>query len=1050
VVDEGIMASNILKRAELYNATDPVGLPNYELSRSELQVVQGTREGAVTVPALSYICFEADIKFPFYCKDFMLRVSSNTAIAAAYFRSVDYRDWVPLEVVRVADNFTVDFNKTIPDHAQMVYQFRVMYANLTQGSSQVYGAELLTVDYPIDFDYNRFSVVASSRENSPIRITNKSVQQTEKDIRVLPIFSDNYDVDSVYMLTASGKSDSDRYHLQRGYRIPEDAPWEAGWVSAQVIGTVESGKVTNGAFNTSTVNFVPTMSGSNAPSPFVVSASSQWGPYAGWYAFDAVLVGADRAWISATTCPAWLSIDVGSPKILNKYRFYLYDGTNNYSFAPNNWYFQGSLDGSSWTNLHAVTGAVDQSVYVNWWSPWYSFVGSSYRYYRIYVTNIHAAGDNLVAITKFELVEAQDSEDPDALFLYRDSLQITNREITTSGTAVSGTWTSPVIYVPDEDLISMYVYLEDTRDDSYLGTDLQRVDNIVEARSSDTPPVPNFLVSSWTQRLYTDAGYQDELKLPARRPDFVSYQSIPEAQSSFWVPARFKGACGGPDVQYVSPCPFVLGRSKRMYLKGDGTVLAEAPKEGDDSTVWEYGHRGYQLGIPVKEYGDINYYWNAGHFVNLMGSFIPYKTGSCTMDHVAAPAKWHHMTFTSEDDSSKWAMGKDASDKIINIMPYIYHFSKTRYCFGCAQEELTFEPLGGYTMAVDTHPNEWMSVSAILYPWSITQDKYMCLYYTHLRNFWASESKILGIYGIGREPCDEGLAVCKRLDGDGFWVHVGYLHRLLDKYDMDGNLVYSNRANYGFNSIRETKDPAGLWAVRNDSIYWYSATDEGETEEVFSITSPAFKYLQVGDIDDNNNLWVVDRDTSTVYRINFANREIDYELERPFTVGVWPHPRDGTAYLYTSFNPGTFSTAIHKVAVDDPYGYAELISALPELPISDYSGVQLQGRSMLSYVRAAEHDPVWGTADDMSLEWQRYPNAALTLPGGKYKQFRVTLNRSSSEVSSPRLRKIRIPKSLLLSKVPYDNYGEVYVNPHLRYNKQYGHFDTELVVWWPH
>jgi hypothetical protein len=1043
VVDEGIMASNLLKRAELYNVTDPVGLEQYVLSRAELQVVQGSSEGGVTVPAMRYVCVEADVKSPFYCKDFVLRASSNTAVVAAYFQSVDYRDWVSLEIVRVENNFTVDFNKTLPDHAQMVYKFRVMYANLTQGPAQIYGAELLTVDYPIDFDYTRFSVVASSRENSPIKITNKSVQQSDKDIRVLPIFSDNYDVDSVYMLTSSGKSDPDKYHLQRGYRIPEDAPWEAGRVSRRVLGTVESGKICDGALNTGVTSAVPYMTSDTAPAPYHGTMSVSSPGYYAYYAFEGP--PSINYIIFGDIQPEWIAMDLGSARMINKCRFQCY---NLGAYTPGDISIQASTDGNLWDTLYRDSDVVYDA---NKWSPWYTFIGKFYRFYRLYLARQKADQVlNAYGVQQITFVEAPDSPDPDATYIYTDTLVQQNRELTISGTSTSGTWTSPVIYVPDEDLISMYVYLEDTRDDSYLGADLQRVDNIVEARSSDTPPVPNFLVSSWTQRLYTDAGYQDELKLPARRPEFIGYQSIPETQSSFWRPARFEGACGGPGVEYVSPCPFILGRSKRMYVKGDGTVLAEAPKENDESTMWEYGHRGYQIGIPVKEYGDINYYWNAGHFVNLMGSFIPYKTRACTMTHVSAPAKWHHMTFTSEADSTKWAVGKDAGDKITNILPYIYHFHPSRYCFGCAQEELTFEPLGGYTMAIDTHPNEWMAVSAILYPWSTTQDKYMCLYYTHLRNFWASETKVLGIYGIGSDPCDEGLAVCKRLDGDGFWVHVGYLHRVLDKYDMDGNLIHSNRTNYGFNSIRETKDPAGVWAVRNDSVYWYSATDGGETTEVFSITNPGFKYLQVGDIDDDNNLWVVDRDTSTVYRINFANREIDYELERPFTVGVWPHPRDGTAYLYTSFNPGTFSTAIHKIDINDPYGYAELISALPELPISDYSGVQFQGRSMLSYVSAAEHDPVWGTADDMSLAWQRYPNAAPTLPGGKYKQFRVTLNRSSSEVASPRLRKIRIPKSLLLNKIPYDNYGEVYVNPHLRYNKQYGHFDTELVVWWPH
>ena len=291
--------------------------------------------------------------------------------------------------------------------------------------------------------------------------------------------------------------------------------------------------------------------------------------------------------------------------------------------------------------------------------------------------------------------------------------------------------------------------------------------------------------------------------------------------------------------------------------------------------------------------------------------------------------------------------------------------------------------------------------------------------------------------------------MCKCKETGGFWSHVGYLTRIINKYDWEGDLVYSSRCNYHFNSICETTEPAGLWCVRNDAVYWYSESEAGLTEE-FSVTSPSFKYLQMGGVDNYNNLWVVDRDSSTVYRIKFSSRSIDYEMEIPYTVAVWPHPRDGSAYLYSSFNAATFSTAINRIESDDPYGYIEPIAALPELPISDYSGVQFMGRALESYLKPSVNDPVWGTADDVSLEWQTYPNASLALPGGKYKQFRITLARGDVNTTSPKLTKIRIPKSLVLNQVPYGESSEIYINPHLRYNKKYGHFDSELIVWWPH
>lgn len=861
------MAINLLHRAEIYNSTDSVGMPRKELTREELLKIVGLRNGSVSVPSLTYTCFEASLHTPFYSKDFTMSVSAGTSIAYAYFKSDVYHKWYPVEVTKSDNTFYVDFNKVLPDQAQLVYKFRFVYVNLALGSSNIYGSQLLAVDYPVEFDYKRFSVVATSHENAPFEVSNHSVQKSDQDIRVLPVYSGDYEHDSVYVITASGKYDDDKYHLQRGWRFPEDAGWGTGRIS-----------------------------------------------------------------------------------------------------------------------------------------DWYD-----------------TAQSGIVSTLREE-----------------------GRGLTISGTAVSGTWTSPVVYLPDEDMITMYVYGDDLSDDSYITNDMQKIDSLVEARSSDQSPRPNFLVSSWTPRLYTfkAAEHQKTLSLPSRRHGYVGVQDSPSPTSSFWVGEKIVCA---PIGVAAYPAPYVMGRSKRMYIKGDGSIIAQAPQEGDVESDWEYGHRGYQQGVPFKEYGDINEYWNVGHLIPLLGSSS--RNSGCDLGRVTSPAKWHMMTFASESDQSDWALGREAWSKLKYVYPYYGHFSE-EFTFGAILESLTFEPLGSYTFARPGHPNEWLNITGIMYPWNPNAAKYMCLYYTHVRNFWPSESKLLGVYGIGEAPCDEGWAMCKSKNG-GFWLHVGYTSRVMKRYDYKGDLVFSGRCNYSFNTIIETSDPDGLWCVRNDSAYWYSFDGE-ELVEVFSVTNPLFKYLQSGSIDSFNNLWVVDRDTSTVYRINFSSRSIDYEKEIPYTVAVWPHPRDGTAFLYSSFNADTFSTAINQIDVNDPYGYTEQISVLPELPISDYSGVQFMGRSMESYLKPAVNDPVWGTSDDITLEWDTYPNSSLTLPGGKYKQFRITLSRSDAETASPKLHKIRIPKSMVLSQVPYQESREVYINPHLRYNTKFGHFNTELVVWWPH
>lgn len=862
------MAINLLKNSEFYNIEYPVGLPHKELSRQELFSLASISGGSFSVDSLSYFGFQANLKTPFYCKDFTLLHEEAPVVGYAFIRRDSYHEWKSVPVEVNTGKVYVNFNLTKPDHAQLVYQFKFILANVHTSAIDIYGAELLSVDYPIGFDYSEFSLVATSRANLPISVRNNCIQKTSQDIRVLPIFSDDYQQDSVYMLTESGKEDSEKYNIQRGFRFPEDAGWERGRIS-------------------------------------------EW-----------------------------------------------YDDS------------QG------------------------------------------------------------EIVSTMMESD---------------RGLVVSGTAPSGVWTSPVIYLPDEDMISMYVYTENMGDSGYLGDDYRKISQLVEVRGSDVSPEPNFLINSWTQRLLTIDNqrfdYQKSIALPARRLSYISAQTIPDSKDAFWTANREICPHGIKESR-----PYILGRSKRMYVRGDGEVLASSP-EKDDGEGWEFAHRGYQEGIPFREFGDINSYWNAGQVISLMGNF---STTYCESSF-ASDTKWFHQVVASESDSSDWEEGKFIGGKLIGVYPLVYHFAYDRgsmFGLGLRNEEVSFTTLGSITMAVDSHPNEWINIVGILYPWAGTE-RYMCLYYTHTRNYWPYESKLLGIYGVGETPCEEGWAVCKCKLTGGFWLHVGYMHRFITKYSLDGDEVATNRVNYGFSSLVQTTDPKGLWAIRNDAIYWYSENNNGELTEEFSITYSGFKFLQAGEVDENNNLWLVDRDTSIVYRINFGSRSIDYEKTIPYTVAVWPHPRDGTAYLYSSFNAGTFSTAVKKIEVDDPYGYVSTVMALPELPISDYSGVQFMGRSVKSYMRPSINDPIWGTNDDITLDWQVYPNASLTLPKGRYKQVRVTLNRSDLS-SEPVLSKIRIPKSMVLSQLPYGEEREIYINPHLRYNKQHGYFNTNLVVWWPH
>ena len=856
------MSVNMLKYSVLRNVSSFSGLPQRNLTRQELKSLVGfATNSGVAVPSLTYIGLEANLPRSFFCKDSTFHITNGSdslyEVSCQAIRQ-NNSPWFDIPVVFDNNEFHLDFNYVWPDMSQLVYSLRFTYVNLSSSNSMLYTWDLLSVDYPIDFNYSEFSIAASSYNNAPIYVLNNSIQGSNRDIRVMPIYSGDYTLDRTFLLTASGKTDNNWYHVDRGIRMPEDIAWDSG----------------------------------------------------------------------------------------------------------------------------------------------------SYQ-------NTMASGGYL----------------------------------TLSGTVVSGSWISPAIYVSDPNYLSMYVYTENDGDASGLEQNWVAINEVMEARASDETPLPNFLINQWTYRLNTMPdwyGVMQSMPLPARSRRHVvqTAQSAYGPTDSYWV--RDMDPCYAC-LELETPCPYLFGRSDRIYMKGDGTIIAEATPER-----YQIAARDYWTGIPFKVYGAINKYWNAATFIGLMGDGfgVPGVADDSTL--------YDRLTFATPSNSSMWNAGRDVgSDFLSQIYPF-----RSYGCFGAigiAQRPVYFDYLGSTTLPKPKHPNEWIVIVATQAPCDPGADKYMCLYLLNVRNWWTSECKLLGIYGIGEAGTDEGYAVCNCNSADehegGFWLHVGYSMNTIDKYTGDGFVIHSYTVSRGYNSLRESPEEGCLWAVRNDGVFYYKENlknDPPTLDVQFSIESSDFQYIQAGDVDEAGNLWIVDRDSATVYRINLSNREIDYTQHVPYAVSVWPHPTDGSAFVYVAFNPESFTTAIKKVSVYDTYKSADLVTIVPTMPLSDWSGLQFTGKLSGTYISPGVNDPVFGADDSISLAWQPYINTGLTIPAGKYKQFRLTLRRNSVLVDSPRISKARIPLPLLLQNVPFQGNQPFYVNPHLRYDIETGDFMMNLITWWEH
>jgi hypothetical protein len=850
------MSVNILKLAELLNVTTTLsGLRQRVLTRGELSSLASiTTATGITIPASGFVCWEANLHHGFYCNYFSTNISNPYCGVSMSAQRQEGGDRYPLVPVSSGTTISCDFNNFLPDQSLFLCNIRSLIYNTTSSGVTISGAFLSTVDYPIEYSYNYFSIAASSYGNAQIDITNNSIQGTEKNIRVTPAYTNNFEVDRMFMLTTSGRDDTDKYHINRGYCLPEQIPWSSGFMTG---GTTISG-----------------------------------------------------------------------------------------------------------------------------------------------------------------------------------------RYLTLSGTTTSGTWTSPVIYMSDPNYITMYVYSENTSDRAIVDKEWTTL-NRMDTRGSNETPLPNFLIVSQTKQLNSLQGGPTSLPLPDKRPASITLTDTYDAMDPFWYQRLVK--CD--EFGFVGPVPFVYGVSQRIYMKGDGTVIAQ-----NIPGYRDIGERDYFTGTPFKIFGDINDYWSAGLYIGLLGA----EEGACDMD-LGRGGRWNNMLYSSISPSSPthsdWAEGRQTgSFGMPELPPFAFHFHN--YSLGVCTEPITFDFIGSTTIHMDRHPNEWAVINAVMYPTIEGEDKYICIYLLNMRNFWVSEKLLLGIYGIGQAPCDEGYAVCRCNNignGEGgIWIHVGYADNILNKFTFDGEQLANYQLKRGYSFMRESGQ-GGLWMVRNDGVFYYEENvSNGTMDVVFVVEHDAFHYLYSGDVDAAGNLWVVDRDTSTIYRINLSTRSVDYENAIPYAVGIWPHPTDGSAFVYIGFDPSTFSTCIKRVWADDPYMYEELVTSVPSNPLSDLSGVQFLGKLSGSYVSPGVNDPTWGTDEAITLNWEGYTNGSFSLPDGNYKQFRLTLRKQSGSTVSPKITRIRIPEPLLLKNVPYGESSPVYINPHLRYDINTGHFTSELLTWWPH
>lgn len=161
-------------------------------------------------------------------------------------------------------------------------------------------------------------------------------------------------------------------------------------------------KNSGGGGGGSTQHPTAAMTSATAPAPYVAAHSTGNTGYEAWRCFNRS-VADGTPWESTAAAPQWISLDMGSAKIVNEYRVTPWSHAD---YKPTAWVFEGSQNESAWTTLDTRSGiTLSGTTEVT-----YTFSNSTaYRYYRFRVTAVAGPSTDRVQLYELKLFEPPDS-----------------------------------------------------------------------------------------------------------------------------------------------------------------------------------------------------------------------------------------------------------------------------------------------------------------------------------------------------------------------------------------------------------------------------------------------------------------------------------------------------------------------------------------------------------------------------------------------------------------------------------------------------------------
>jgi hypothetical protein len=511
----------------------------------------------------------------------------------------------------------------------------------------------------------------------------------------------------------------------------------------------------------------------------------------------------------------------------------------------------------------------------------------------------------------------------------------------------------------------------------------------------------------------------------------------------------------------------IAGKHKRIFVDETGYTIGSVicDYSGEDghtgNKIWRNASEGF-AGERTRYHGSIS--------KALVANFLAPGIAACTdSDHVqevSSYGAWYNLCSCTLNDSTDWSSGTTVSG-----LPWgadeVVLFTKT----------FPVEDSSGSFVSV-------ISANRRTVRTSVSMGFQLGNSTTFLSTLITEPVLLAG---------SDGFDIVEDVANSGWWVYLGGDVSKIYKIDVgsfntvkffhatevhndDGSVewvqddiyrgyLYDVDFAYPATNLVSIPDPyfGGFWAMTASGVGLFREQfdyDILSLEQVAfvgsgSLNQAGFSGLSVGSCDTVGNLWMIDQQQNRLVHLDIQKaitgdqHPVDYDATLSGSLlGVYAHPSEGFGYVLIGGEPGPYESLdlIRRAHyTQSSGGRLAMVCTLPGFSSKDYpGGVDFSGITMTGYYQCNQNHSLWGTP---GIPWEPYASG-MVAGRGRYKQFKVMLQRDSFLMNSPMLERFRLPTPIILEPLDHQQITKFVLKVRSDVIRTTGFYEVEFLVYW--